>query len=56
MEDCVFMLEQMGFDTGIDLAKLLAVRRAVEKDLPGVPFYGDVARAGVPKTYRALAA
>jgi len=56
MEDCVFMLEQMGFDTGIDLAKLLTVRRTVEKDLPGVPFYGDVARAGVPKTYRALAA
>ncbi|MGQ0674616.1 MAG: hydroxymethylglutaryl-CoA lyase [Rhodospirillales bacterium] len=56
MEDCVFMLEQMGFETGIDLARLLAVRRAVEKDLPGVPFYGDVARAGVPKTYRALAA
>jgi hydroxymethylglutaryl-CoA lyase len=56
MEDCVFMLEQMGFDSGIDLAKLLAVRRAVEKDLPGVPFYGDVARAGLPKTYRALAA
>lgn len=56
MEDCVFMLEQMGFETGIDLAKLLQVRKTVEKDLPGVPFYGDVARAGVPKTYRAVAA
>lgn len=56
MEDCVFMLEQMGFATGMDLAKLLQVRRAVEKDLPGVPFYGDVARAGLPKTYRPLAA
>jgi hydroxymethylglutaryl-CoA lyase len=56
MEDSVFMLEQMGFATGIDLGRLLQVRRAVEKDLPGVAFYGDVARAGLPKTYRPLAA
>ena len=56
MEDCVFMLEQMGFDTGIDLNKLLDVRKSVQADLPGVPFYGDVARAGLPKTYRPLAA
>jgi len=52
MEDTVFMLQQMGFDTGVDLAALLEVRKQVEADLPGVAFHGDVARAGLPKTWR----
>ncbi len=52
MEDTVFMLQQMGFDTGIDLPALLQVREQAEADLPGVAFHGDVARAGLPKTWR----
>jgi hydroxymethylglutaryl-CoA lyase len=52
MEDTVFMLEQMGFDTGVDLPALLDVRKQVQADLPGVDFHGDVARAGLPKTWR----
>jgi hypothetical protein len=30
----------------------LEVRRQIEADLPGVAFHGDVARAGLPKTWR----
>ncbi|HEX2216054.1 MAG TPA: hydroxymethylglutaryl-CoA lyase, partial [Xanthobacteraceae bacterium] len=55
-EDCVFLLESLGFDTGIDLEKLIAVRAEVERWLPGEKFFGMVARAGVPKTFHAAAA
>lgn len=50
-EDCVFMLEEMGFETGTDLPALLDVRRQIESELPGVEFHGDLARAGLPKTF-----
>jgi hydroxymethylglutaryl-CoA lyase len=52
MEDCVFMLESMGFATGIDLARLLEVRRTVEAQLAGITFYGSIGRAGLPKGYQ----
>lgn len=55
-EDCVFLLESLGFDTGVDLDKLVAVRAEVEPWLPGERFFGMVARAGLPKTFRAAAA
>ncbi|MCC7348920.1 MAG: hydroxymethylglutaryl-CoA lyase [Variibacter sp.] len=55
-EDCVFLLESLGFDTGIDLDKLIAVRAEVEPWLPGEKFFGMVARAGLPKTFRSDAA
>ena len=51
-EDCVFLLESLGFDTGIDIDKLVAVRTEVESWLPGERFFGMVARAGLPKTFR----
>jgi hydroxymethylglutaryl-CoA lyase len=54
-EDTVFLLEQMGFDTGVDVEKLFALRCEVESWLPGERFSGAIARAGLPKTYRALA-
>lgn len=50
-EDTVFLLEQLGFDTGVDMAKLLALRRRVEAWLPDERFSGAIARAGLPKTY-----
>ncbi|MGP0092516.1 MAG: hydroxymethylglutaryl-CoA lyase [Xanthobacteraceae bacterium] len=52
MEDCAFMLESMGFATGIDLARLLEVRRTVEAQLAGITFYGSIGRAGLPKGYQ----
>jgi hydroxymethylglutaryl-CoA lyase len=55
-EDTVFLLEQIGFDTGVDVETLIALRREVESWLPGERFSGAIARAGLPKTYRRLAA
>ncbi|HEX7438257.1 MAG TPA: hydroxymethylglutaryl-CoA lyase [Caldimonas sp.] len=51
MEDTAFMLETMGFDTGIDLERLIEVRRMVEGFMPGIPFHGDLPKAGIPKNY-----
>jgi len=44
----VLMLQAMGYDTGIDLEKLLKVRKILENALPGEPLYGFTADAGVP--------
>jgi len=55
-EDCAFLLESLGFDTGIDIGKLVAVRAEVEAWLPGERFFGMVARAGLPKTFGSRAA
>jgi hydroxymethylglutaryl-CoA lyase len=54
-EDLVFMLESMGLNTGIDLAKLLETRRILEQALPGLELHGSVARAGLPKGFRQAA-
>jgi|ERR1039458_3716762 hydroxymethylglutaryl-CoA lyase len=51
IEDCAFLLESMGFDTGIDIEKLIAIRGKVEHWLRGEKFHGSVARAGLPKTF-----
>ena len=51
MEDTVFMLETMGLDTGIDLERLIEVRRMVEGFMPGIAFHGDLPKAGIPKNY-----
>jgi hydroxymethylglutaryl-CoA lyase len=50
-EDLVFMLQSMGFETGIDLARLIAARAILEQGLPSEPKHGQVARAGIPKTF-----
>jgi len=54
-EDLVFMLESMGFETGIDLEKLVAARAFLEEGLPAEPRHGGVARAGIPRTFKAAA-
>ena len=51
MEDTAFMLEAMGLDTGIDLERLIEVRRMVEQFMPGIAFHGDLPKAGIPKNY-----
>jgi hydroxymethylglutaryl-CoA lyase len=51
-EDCVFLLESEGFDTGIDIEALVTLRKSVETWLPGERFAGAIARAGLPKTFR----
>lgn len=50
-EDLVFMLDSMGYDTGIDLARLIESRRVLAEALPGEPLYGYVAQAGLPKQF-----
>lgn len=48
-EDLCFMLNAMGFETGVDLEKLIGVRKILVRNLPGVPLFGALARAGLPQ-------
>jgi hydroxymethylglutaryl-CoA lyase len=50
-EDLVFMLQAMGYDTGIDLQRLLATRAILAAALPGETLYGFVPDAGLPLTW-----
>lgn len=47
-EDLVFMLEAMGYETGIDLDALNKVREILRNRLPDEPLYGFLPDAGVP--------
>jgi hydroxymethylglutaryl-CoA lyase len=51
-EDLVFMLEAMGLRTGIDLPRLLEVRRVLREALPGEAIYGFIPDAGLPLGFR----
>jgi hydroxymethylglutaryl-CoA lyase len=51
IEDLVFMLESMGYETGIDLEKLLACRAILKEALPNETLHGALGRAGLPKGY-----
>jgi hydroxymethylglutaryl-CoA lyase len=54
-EDLVFMLESMGFTTGIDLPKLLEARKVLHESLPEEPMQGQMPKAGIPRTFRKAA-
>jgi hydroxymethylglutaryl-CoA lyase len=54
-EDLVFMLESMGFATGIDLTKLIAARAILHEGLPEEELHGNVPKAGIPRVFRAAA-
>ncbi|MGI4953821.1 MAG: hydroxymethylglutaryl-CoA lyase [Janthinobacterium lividum] len=54
-EDLVFMLESMGMHTGIDIPKLLEARAILAEALPDEQRHGGLARAGLPRTFRAAA-
>lgn len=51
-EDLVLMLNSMGLKTGIDLDKLLEVRRILADALPSEPLYGFTPDAGPMLDYR----
>lgn len=51
-EDLVYLLEAMGYDTGIDIGKLVAARTILREGLPGEALYGHVPDAGLPKGFR----
>jgi hydroxymethylglutaryl-CoA lyase len=50
-EDLAFLLEAMGYDTGIDIDKLIAARAILAQALPGEALYGHVPDAGLPKGF-----
>lgn len=50
-DDLVFMLESMGYATGIDLKALLQVRKTMQNHLPLGALRGGVATAGIPATF-----
>ena len=50
-EDLVFMLETMGFDTGIDPDALIEAQQLLAEILPGQTLHGKLAGAGLPKTF-----
>lgn len=52
-EDLVFLLHEMGIETGIDLEKLCAVARQVEQ-LVGRPLPGQVMKAGPRSSLAAM--
>jgi hydroxymethylglutaryl-CoA lyase len=54
-EDLVFMLESMGFRTGIDLDTLFEARRMLHEGLPAEPLHGQLPKAGIPPTFRKAA-
>jgi hydroxymethylglutaryl-CoA lyase len=47
-EDLVFLCGEKGFPTGIDIPKLVAVRKILESEMPDEPLHGGLARAGLP--------
>ncbi len=51
MEDAAFMLEAMGFSTGVDLVKLIEVRAVIGRGIPEIKLLGNLPIAGLPKTF-----
>jgi hydroxymethylglutaryl-CoA lyase len=51
-EDLVFMLEAMGLETGIDIARLLGVRDILRAALPDDTLYGFTPDAGLPLNFK----
>ena len=56
MEDLCFMLDSMGFDTGVDIERLIEVRSLIARSLPDIPMQGALAKAGLPRNYVMAAA
>jgi hydroxymethylglutaryl-CoA lyase len=54
-EDLVFMLEQMGLTTGIDLDRLMATRPILSAHIPAKHLTGHLHEAGIPKALRRVA-
>ena len=52
-EDVAYLFASMGVPTGLDFAKLMALRAQVGQWLDGEPLHGAIWRAGLPKTVTA---
>jgi hydroxymethylglutaryl-CoA lyase len=55
MEDLVFLCRTSGFETGVDLDKLIRVRKILEREMPAETLYGALAKAGLPMTGKTVA-
>ena len=51
-EDLAYLMASMGIDTGIDFAKLMALRAQLAQWLAGENLHSAIAQAGLPKTLR----
>ncbi len=51
-EDLVFMLEEMGLRTGIDLARLMETRAILAQHVPAKELTGHLHEAGIPRALR----
>jgi hydroxymethylglutaryl-CoA lyase len=54
-EDVAYLFSSMGVPTGLDFDALLALRARMALWLDGEALHGSIARAGLPKTMKALA-
>ncbi|MBV9075855.1 MAG: hydroxymethylglutaryl-CoA lyase [Methylobacteriaceae bacterium] len=54
-EDLVFMLEELGLSTGIDLDRLLATRAILAAAIPAEHLTGHLHEAGIPRALRRAA-
>ena len=52
-EDVAYLFASMGVPTGLEFAKLMALREQVGRWLDGEPLHGAIWRAGLPKTIAA---
>ncbi len=50
-EDCVYMIESMGYNTGIDLKKLLKLRKSLKEWMKNDILYGNLLTSGFAKTF-----
>jgi len=53
-EDLTFLIESMGYQTGINLEKLLLIREFLQTSLSNELLYGYIANAGIPKNYQSI--
>ncbi|WP_226702806.1 hydroxymethylglutaryl-CoA lyase [Microbulbifer elongatus] len=51
-EDLVFLLEAMGYSTGIDMERLMLAREVLAASLPDEPLFGFLPDAGLPKGFQ----
>jgi hydroxymethylglutaryl-CoA lyase len=51
-EDLAYMLGSMGIATGVDIARLLALRQRVAGWLASEKLHGALWQAGLPKTFQ----
>jgi len=50
-EDCVYLMENLGLNTGIDIEGMLKVRAKMDTWLPDEPLEGKLLKAKVAKNF-----